>query len=219
MRLVLRVLCLVSLCLCPALFSRNALRAQQRVDGEIQFSTASKITKSAGVWVDGGYAGRLGDTGKLKVSPGEHEVVVRQVGYSDFTKSVSVEPKAVVNINVALERDTRFSYPDPDNCAELRLDIRPSNSAVFVDGFYAGTADQFYGVNNAMQLIPGKHHIKVAMPGFQTYETDVVLSSRQRSKIRTALPSGGATDADLLIRPDGRKAAAAAPDEKLPSPR
>lgn len=213
MRSVVRVLWLGALSGFWAIPATTVWCAQDRPAGEVQVSTSSKINKSAGVWVDGGYAGRLGDLGRLKVAPGEHEVLVRQAGYTDFTKSVAVEPKAVVGIEVAMERDTRFTYPDPNTCSELRLDVRPANAAVFVDDFYIGTADQFYGLANAMQLIPGRHRIKIAMPGFKSFETEVVLSSRQKSKIRTALAAGSVTDADLVVPSDARKAASAATNE------
>ncbi len=66
-----------------------------KVMGEVQFDGATKVEKDSGVWVDGGYVGYLkelkGDK-KVLLLPGEHEIVVRQSGYNDFSQKIVVEP-------------------------------------------------------------------------------------------------------------------------------
>ena len=120
------------------LFGPPRIDAQQKVMGELKFSGASKAEKDSGVWVDGQYVGYLrelkGDK-KIVLLPGDHEIVVRQAGYQDFTKKVVVEPDQVQLIAVRMVKDPRAVYPGKD-AAILKFDITPDRSAVFLDDGY-----------------------------------------------------------------------------------
>ena len=56
----------------------------------------------------------------------------------------------------------------------LRLDVVPAEAEVFVDGVYAGHAEQFDGVSSHAAMAPGAHRIDVRAEGYQ----DVVLGTR-----------------------------------------
>ena len=173
--------------------------------GQIQFVNTSKVAKTSGVWIDGQYVGHVGElkgTNRLRLMPGDHEISVRQAGYSDFTKTVVIEPRMVVDVRVSMERDPRFVYPDPKTSSEVRLDVQPSRAAVFLDDYFVGTVDEYYGIEHAMLVAPGKHRIKIALPGFKTFETEVVLFPRQKFALRTDLMGGSINDADSVIRSD-----------------
>jgi hypothetical protein len=204
MRQVGGILYLVSLAgLCVIGPLRTSVQAQDRVMGEIQFVSTTEEATSSGVWVDSqyvGYVGALKGSKRLRLPPGEHEISVRQAGYSDFNQKVVIESSRVVDVRVAMERDPRFIYPDPKTNSEVRLDVQPGTAAVFLDDYYVGTADRYYGVDHAMLVAPGKHRFKIALGGFKTFETEVTLSPRQKLKIRTDLAIGSANDADPSIR-------------------
>jgi hypothetical protein len=99
-----------------------------------------------------------------------------------------------------MEQDARFVYPDPKTSSEVRLDIQPSRAAVFLDDYYVGTVGEYYGVEHAMLVAPGKHHFKIALAGFKTFEADVTLFPRQKFALRTDLAGGSINDADPSIR-------------------
>jgi hypothetical protein len=187
-----------------ALFSlQTTIHAQKSVMGQVQFQPTSREVSSSGVWIDGQYVGYLGElkgSNKLKLLPGDHAIVVRQAGYFDFNKKVVVEPRTAVSVRVSMERDSRFTYPDPKTSSEVRLDVQPSRAAVFLDDYYIGTVSEYYGVEHAMLVIPGKHRFKIALPGFKTFETEVDLQPRQKFAIRTDLMGGSIKDADPIIR-------------------
>src|SRR5580658_1128396 len=69
--------------------------ARSKVLGEVELQGAGKVEKTSGVWVDGQYLGYLkelhGDK-KILLLPGEHEIVVKQDGYVDFTQKVTLQP-------------------------------------------------------------------------------------------------------------------------------
>jgi len=71
---------------------------------------------------------------------------------------------------------------------------------VFVDGSYAGTAHEFGGIGRAMLVAPGKHHIKIDLPGYRTFDTDVNLLPNQKVTIKTKLEPGSITQADPALR-------------------
>jgi hypothetical protein len=53
-----------------------------------------------------------------------------------------------------------------------------------------------------MLLSPGKHRIKVELPGYRTFETEVNLLPRQKSKVETELVAGSILQAGPLIKED-----------------
>jgi hypothetical protein len=192
---------------------QTAANAGDRITGQIHFRAASKTIKTSGVWVDGEYVGNLGELkggNRLRLLPGSHEISVRQAGYSDFTQKVVVEPRGVVEVSVNMDRDLRFTYPDSKTGAQVRLTVNPGRAAVFLDDYYVGTVDQFYGIEHSMLVVPGKHHIKIALPGFKTFETELNLSPRQKFEIKTDLATGSINDADASIRSENTAAASAA---------
>ena len=179
------------------------LHAQDRIMGQVHFVDAAREAKTSGVWIDGQYVGYLGElkgSNRLRLLPGDHEISVRQAGYSDYSEKIVIEPRAVVDVRVKMERDTRFVYPDRKTSSEVRLDIVPTRAAVFLDDTYVGTVDEYYGVEHAMLVAPGKHRFKIALPGFRTFETEVNLFPRQKFALRTELMGASITDADPIIK-------------------
>jgi hypothetical protein len=175
--------------------------AQNQVLGEIHFAGAGKIEKTSGVWIDGQYVGYLGELKgdkKILLLPGQHEISVRQSGYAEFKRSVLVQPKKKLTLQVKMDRDPRVQFPNVTS--EIRLQVEPDRAAVFVDGGYVGSVREFTGMGRAMLLSPGKHRIKIALPGYQTFETEINLLPNQKFKIETELAKGSITDSDPLIK-------------------
>ena len=170
--------------------------------GELQFAGASQVERDSGVWIDGQYVGylkELKDEKKVMLLPGEHEIGVRQAGYKDFTQTMLIEPGTVHTLAVSMSKDPRAVFPD-GSAAELKLNVKPERAAVFVDDGYVGHAGHFGGVFNSMLLSPGKHRIKVALPGYRTFETEVSLLPGQKSEVKAELPKGSIEQAEPLIK-------------------
>src|SRR5262245_6683696 len=195
-------LTLVTLGLAFLLCVPDFTRAQSQVMGEVKFSGPTKIEKSSGVWIDGQYVGYLnelkGDK-KIMLLPGQHEISVRQAGYNNFTQTLVVEPRRVHILQLRMTRDLRASYPRSD-AAELKLNVKPDRAAVFVDDSYIGHAADFGGAFHSMLLSPGKHRVKVELPGYRTFETEVNLLPSQKSKVETDLVAGSILQAGPLIK-------------------
>ncbi|HEX4004356.1 MAG TPA: PEGA domain-containing protein [Candidatus Acidoferrales bacterium] len=176
-------------------------RAQNQVMGRLQFAAHTDADKKSGVWIDGqyvGYVDELKGDKEIYLLPGEHEVSVRQAGYTDFIQKLTVEPGKEITIDVSMQKDPRAEYAKVTS--QIKIKVTPDRAAVFVDGSYAGTAHEFGGVGRAMLVAPGKHHIKIDLPGYRTFDTDVDLLPRQKVTIKTKLEPGSITQADPALR-------------------
>src|SRR6266700_444507 len=197
----LRILTPLLVFVCSLLFLAGASYAQNKVMGEIEFVGATQVEKHSGMWIDGQYVGYLdelkGDR-KVLLLPGEHEIVVRESGYKDFTQKVLVEPGQKQAIPIKLAKDLRVQPPAVTS--EVKLAVTPGRAAVFMDGSFLGPVHDFGGTGRALLISPGKHRIKIALPGYQTFETEINLIANQKFTVKTDLVKGSITQAGPLIK-------------------
>jgi hypothetical protein len=180
------------------------VHAEDRVQSELRFVGHNKAEKTAGVWVDGQYVGFVKElTGdkKIVLLPGKHDVLVRQAWYKDYAEQVILEPGKASLINVSLVRD---EHPNTrEATGELKISATPTRAAVFVDNQFAGHVDEFDGAGKAMLLTPGRHSVRVALPGYLPFETVVEMRAHQKVKLQTDLVKGSITEAGSLVnQPD-----------------
>ena len=183
-----------ALLLTPAMFAGN------QVLGEIQFQGKSNVERTSGVWIDGQYVGYLKElkgSKKVLLLPGEHVITVRQDGYQDFTQRVDVQPGEPQVVPVAMVKAP--TGPLSDVTATLKIAVNPSRAAVFLDGLFVGHVGEFEGVGRGMLVAPGVHHIKIALPGYQTFEAEVNPLANQQVEIKTSLIKSDAPEAAPLV--------------------
>src|SRR5262249_28988932 len=128
---------------------------------------------------------------------GDHDLSVRQAGYEDFNEKLTVEPRELLRVPVKMVKSTSDTYPSVT--ADLRVDVKPSRAAVFVDDRFLGHAGELGGDRHSMLLSPGPHKIKVELPGYQTFETEVNLTAGQKSVVKTKLAEASIHSADSLV--------------------
>src|SRR5258708_6207422 len=169
----------------------QASSQSNKVMGEVRFEGASKVERDSGVWIDGGYLGFLkelkGDK-KVLLLPGEHQLEVRQSGYDNFVRKIVVEPGQVQIVHVVMHLSPGAHAPDV--IATLKVTVQPGRAAVFLDGQYIGHASELGGAVHSLSISPGKHRIKVELPGYRTFETEVNLMLGQRSEVKAELVKG-----------------------------
>ncbi len=68
-----------------------------------------------------------------------------------------------------------YGYGYADNGGGLRLKVTPETAQVYVDGYFAGTVDQFNSWYQKLDLQPGPHKIELRANGFQTAIFDVEI--------------------------------------------
>jgi len=176
------------------------LLAANDIMGEIQFVGASKIEKTSGVWVDGQYVGYLKElkgSKKVVLLPGQHEITVKQAGYQDFAQKVILEPGQKHVIQVAMQKDPAAQYPEAT--AQIKMSVSPNRAAVFLDDQFVGHVDEFDGPGQALLLAPGKHRVKITLPGYRTFETELNLLAEQKFELKTELFKGSILQAGPLM--------------------
>jgi hypothetical protein len=84
-----------------------------------------------------------------------------------------------------------WGYPYPywgpgyyDDSAELRLEVKPKQTNVYVDGYYAGVVDDFDGTFQRLHLKPGDHELVLYLEGFKTVKQNVRLGQRKEGTIK-----------------------------------
>lgn len=92
----------------------------------------------------------------------------------------------------------RLSQPD----ASVRLDVKPRDAKVYVDGYFAGIVDEFDGALQRLHVTPGQHEIVIYKEGYRSVRERLYLSPNASRKL--------VHDLDKL--------AAGEPEEPLPVP-
>lgn len=178
-------------------------RADNKVMGQVVFVPATKVEKSAGVWVDGQYVGFIGELKgdkKVLLLPGDHEITVKQSGYTDWTEKVTAQPGQPITLTVKLDKDPRVQYSKVTS--EVKLKVEPDRAAVFLDGAFVGYVHEFGGLGRAMLVAPGKHEIKIALVGYRDFTTEVNLQPDQKFTVETKLTPGSVDQADPAVKKD-----------------
>ena len=123
------ILMLVVLIVPQAMFAGND------VMGELQFEGKSKVERTSGVWIDGGYVGYLKElhgSKRVLLLPGEHVITVRQDGFQDFSQRVTIQPGEKQVVRVEMQKAP--TEPMPKVTATVKIEVNPNRAAVFVDG-------------------------------------------------------------------------------------
>ena len=186
-----------------ALVFASALWAGNEIMGEIEFEGKSKVEKTSGVWVDGQYVVYLKELKGSKtvlLLPGEHVITVRQNGYRDFVERVELKPGEKRVVRVAMEKGPTGAMPAVT--ATVKIAVNPERAAVFVDGLFVGHVAEFQGMGRGMLVAPGPHTIKIALPGYQTFETQINPAARQKVEVKTDLQKSAGNSTDPLIKED-----------------
>jgi hypothetical protein len=95
-------------------------------------------------------------------------------------------------------------FPVYDNRADVRIQVEPEDTAVYVDGFYAGIVDDFNGVFQALPLPPGGHTIVLYREGYRTITHSIYLRPGSTFRLREnmlRLPPGAPSEPPPLAPP------------------
>lgn len=80
-----------------------------------------------------------------------------------------------------------YPYPYPyrgyNDSADLRLQVTPRETEVFVDGAKAGIVDDYDGIFQRLHLTPGEHEITLYLAGFRTWSERRYFSPRADQRI------------------------------------
>jgi hypothetical protein len=86
----------------------------------------------------------------------------------------------------------RFAEPE----SNLRLAVTPREASVYVDGYYAGTVDEFDGVLQRLHVTPGEHEIVFYLQGYRPLRQKLYLSPNANRKITETMEKLGPGEAE-----------------------
>jgi hypothetical protein len=71
---------------------------------------------------------------------------------------------------------------------------------VFLDGRFVGHVGEFEGVGKALLVVPGSHQIRIALPGYATFQTDINPLPKQKVEVKTDLAKSANPVAEPLLK-------------------
>lgn len=84
----------------------------------------------------------------------------------------------------------------------VRVEVKPRNAEVFVDGYFAGTVDDFDGVFQRLHIEPGEHEIVIYLEGHRSFSQRFYLQPGKSFNIRHTMEPLGAGEV-ASPRPQG----------------
>jgi hypothetical protein len=95
-----------------------------------------------------------------------------------------------------------YTYVGPES--HLRLAVRPREAMVYVDGYLAGTVDDFDGTFQRLHVAPGEHELVLYLQGYRTITQRLYLGPNATRKITETmepLPAGEVAEPPPQPRP------------------
>jgi len=76
------------------------------------------------------------------------------------------------------------------NVTQIRTLIDPAKARVYVDGYYAGVADDFDGMFQRLSISPGRHDITLKLEGYASHTFSVYAGGEETIKLRWDMVKG-----------------------------
>ncbi len=80
-----------------------------------------------------------------------------------------------------------------DDTGAVRVQVKPRDAQVFVDGYYVGVVDEFDGTFQRLRLDTGPHRIEIRKDGFETLRFDVRVTFDHTITLRGELKPAAPT--------------------------
>ncbi len=77
----------------------------------------------------------------------------------------------------------RYSQPE----SNLRVNVKPKDASVYVDGYFAGKVEEFDGRFQRLHVLPGEHEITIYLEGYRSLKQRLYLSPNSTRTIDGAL--------------------------------
>ena len=86
---------------------------------------------------------------------------------------------------VLMSSSTSFAFYD--NESSLQLQVTPRETEVFIDGYFAGIADNFDGRFQRLHVQPGEHELTLYLQGHRKVTQQILVRPRASFRIRYAM--------------------------------
>ena len=100
-----------------------------------------------------------------------------------------------------------------DDSASARIQVKPRETQVYVDGYFVGTVDDFDGYWQRLHLPPGEHELTLYLEGYRTFTQTVLFRPATTLRITHTMEPLAPGEAN-----DPRPTASGPPPERGPVP-
>jgi hypothetical protein len=80
-----------------------------------------------------------------------------------------------------------WAYNDSSTDGSLKTEITPKEAQVYVDGYYAGVADDFDGAFKRLHATPGGHAITLHLEGYRTVTQNLYVRPDSTVKVKETM--------------------------------
>jgi hypothetical protein len=87
-----------------------------------------------------------------------------------------------------------YRYYNLDSGGSIRLEVRPKQAEVYVDGYYAGIVDDFDGSLQRLHVAPGEHDIALFLDGYRTVHQKIYLTPDNTFRLKYVMERLAAGD-------------------------
>jgi len=111
-----------------------------------------------------------------------------------------------------------YGYPDwpygysSNITGTVKTEITPKQTEVYVDGYYAGVADDFDGVFQGLDTSPGGHAVTLHLEGYRTVTRNIYVRPDSTYKLRETMEKLAPGEVADPVPPPGRS------DGTMPTP-
>ena len=84
------------------------------------------------------------------------------------------------------------------NVSQIRTLVDPAKTRVYVDGYYAGIADDFDGLLQRLNVAPGRHEISLKLEGYSSHVLAIYAGREQTLKLRWDMVRGTGETRDSI---------------------
>jgi len=111
-----------------------------------------------------------------------------------------------------------YRYTQPES--HLRLNVKPKDASVYVDGYFAGKVEEFDGRLQRLHVLPGEHEITIYREGYRSLRQRLYLSPNATRTIDGALEklSPGEPEEPQPTPTDADRARAQGPEDPYAPP-
>jgi len=74
----------------------------------------------------------------------------------------------------------------------VKLEVKPNQAEVYVDGYYAGIVDDFDGTFQRLHVAPGQHELELFLDGYRPAKQQIYLTADKTVKVKYTLEKLGA---------------------------
>lgn len=109
-------------------------------------------------------------------------------GFDCPTTYIETYPGVPPEDSGSVTQPTGPTSPQPaDQTGNLRLDVQPVSTQIFVDGYFMGTVQDFSDTLAGLRLIAGPHHLELRAPGHEPIVLDVMIEAGRTINYRATL--------------------------------